>query len=251
MPVTTDKPAPYTPTATVIDIMNRCRDRGLPTPISLETLGRSGVPDSLGSRTLQALIALDLIDEKGGLTPTFENLRLAPEAEYKRRQEDWLKSAYADIFTIVDPSKDDETRVRDAFRSYQPVGQQGRMVSLFMGLCGNAGMLPEKSAPTTRSRTPSPKPSSNATATVFTPRQRTIAKRIVAERFKNAPRHHSVGDLPAPLAGLLAGLPAEGDTWTAAERDKFLTTFKAVLDFCFTVVTKKTGGDQDVTAAQN
>jgi hypothetical protein len=46
----------------------------------------------------------------------------------------------------------------------------------------------------------------------------------------------------------LAGLPAEGDSWTAAERDKFLTTFKAVLDFCFPVVAKKANDGQDLTA---
>src|ERR1700722_15479784 len=134
MPVTPDKPGPYSPAATVIDVMNRSRDRGLPLPINAENLVRIGVPDSLVTRVLSTLVALDLIDDSGAPTPTLENLQRAPEAEYKKRQEDWLKSAYADIFAIVDPTKDDETRVRDAFRSYNPVGQQSRMVSLFMGL---------------------------------------------------------------------------------------------------------------------
>jgi hypothetical protein len=252
MPVTADKPTPYSPAATILDVMARSRDRGLPTPVNVETLGRIGVPDSLSSRVLYTLVALDLIDENGAPTKTLEALRLAPEAEYKKRQEDWLRSAYADIFAIVDPSKDDETRVRDAFRGYNPVGQQARMVSLFLGLCANAGMIPEKAAPTTRPRAPSTRPApAAASETAFTPRQRTIAKRVVAERFKNAPRHSPRGptaDLPAPLAGLLAGLPAEGDSWTAGERDKFLTTFKAVLDFCFPVVTRKANDGQDVTA---
>lgn len=249
MPVTPDKPGPYSPAATIIDVMKRSRDRGLPVPVNAENLIRIGVPDSLVTRVLSTLVALDLIDESGAPTPTLDGLQRAPEAEYKKRQEDWLKSAYADIFGIVDP-KDDETRVRDAFRSYQPVGQQSRMVSLFLGLCANAGMIPDKVAQTTRTRAPSIKLSSVSTPSMFTPKQRTSAKRIVAERFKHAPRA-ATGDLPAPLAGLLFGLPAEGDSWTAAERDKFLTTFRAVLDFCFPVVSKKTGGDHEVTAAQN
>ena len=63
MPVTADKPAPYAPTASIIDVMTRNRERGLPTPVNAETLGRIGVPDSLSSRVLYALISLDLIDE--------------------------------------------------------------------------------------------------------------------------------------------------------------------------------------------
>ena len=251
MPVTADKPAPYAPAATIIDVLSRHRDRGLPIPLNAETLGRIGVPDSLNSRVLYALNSLDLIDASGQPTANLEGLRLAPESEYKKRQEDWLKSAYADIFAFIDPAKDDETRVRDAFRSYQPVGQQSRMVTLFLGLCTNAGMIPEKVTVATRARPPASRPPQAVSA--GTPKQSALAKRIVQDRSKNASRLSPRGasaDLPAPLAGLMAGLPAEGDGWTAAERDRFLTTFKAVLEFCFPVVTKKAGDDQDVTAAQ-
>jgi hypothetical protein len=251
MPVTAEKPGPYATAGSMLDLIGRYRSRGLPVPIDNDALARVGIAMSLIPRTLQSLHTLDLIDAKTGMpTATFDALRLAPEDEYKKRLEDWLKGAYADVFLIVDPAKDGEARIRDAFRTYQPIGQQERMVLLFQGLCTAAGLMtaPEK---TSRSA-PAPRSAPAAGATAFTPRQRTLAKRIVAERFKNGPRHPPRGpaaDLPAPLAGLLAGLPAEGDSWTAAERDKFLTTFKAVLDFCFPVETKKASGDQDATAA--
>jgi hypothetical protein len=36
------------------------------------------------------------------------------------------------------------------------------------------------------------------------------------------------------LVGLLASLPLDGDpNWTVERRRKFMTTFEAVLDFCF------------------
>ena len=54
---------------------------------------------------------------------------------------DWLKSAYSDVFAYVDLSKDDETQIRDAFRSYTPFGQQERMVMLFKELCIAAGLI--------------------------------------------------------------------------------------------------------------
>ena len=46
------------------------------------------------------------------------------------------------------------------------------------------------------------------------------------------------GSLPLPLAGLFAKLPAEGQAWTEKQRDKFVQTFEAVLDFCFPVVSE-------------
>lgn len=226
MAVTADKPTPYAPTRTILDLIERHRSRGLPAPVTAEVLARAGIPESLIPRTLQALPILDLIDESGNPTPTFESIRLAPEAEYKKRLEDWLKGAYADVFSFVDPTKDDETRIRDAFRGYQPVGQQARMVTLFQGLCAAAGLLPEKAAQTraqasTRSN---PRPVS--------PRvQRNIAslggKRVTAP---------TQSGLPAPLAGLLSSLPPEGRGWTEERRKKFLETFGTVLDFCFPVV---------------
>jgi hypothetical protein len=240
MPVTANKPAPYATAGAILDLINRYRSRGLPSPVDNEVLARAGVAQTLIPRTLQSLHTLDLVDPKTGMpTQTFEALRLAPEDEYKSRLGEWLKGVYADIFAFVDPSKDSEARIRDAFRNYQPIGQQERMVLLFEGLCAAAGLMPEKPA---RASAPSP---------VVTPRQRTIVKRIVADKFKNAPRHASA--IPAPLAGLMASLPAEGDVWTKSERAKFLTTFTAVLDFCFPVVesgarAEKENGGQETAA---
>lgn len=144
MPVTSDKPAPYAPSSSIVDLIERYRNRGLPSPVTADVLLRAGIPQSLVSRTLYALQVLDLIDEQGAPTKTFEGIRLAPEAEYKQRLSEWLQSAYADVLKFVDPAVDDEIKVRDAFRSYQPVGQQSRMISLFLGLLGAAGMSVEK-----------------------------------------------------------------------------------------------------------
>ena len=144
MAVTAEKSAPYAPASAIIALIERHRNRGLPAPVTSEVLGRAGISNSLIPRTLQALQVLDLIDEQGAPTETMEGLRLAPEAEYQKRLSEWLKGAYADVLSFVDPAQDDETAVRDAFRSYNPVGQQPRMVSLFLGLLATAGMADEK-----------------------------------------------------------------------------------------------------------
>ena len=235
MPVTADKSAPYAPAATIIDVMNRHRSRGLPIPLNTETLGRIGVPDSLNSRILYALTTLDLIEGNGLPTSTLEGLRLAPEAEFKKRQEEWLKSAYADIFAFVDLARDDETRIRDAFRSYQPVGQQSRMVTLFLGLCANAGMIPDKPSTPRSPGANRPQRAPAAAARTATPPRFTAANKAAGR----APARNSSGGLPPALAGLLESLPDASEGWTKEEREKFVTTFEAVLDFCIPVVSTK------------
>ena len=85
MPVTEDRPAPYAPPSAIIDFVSRYRHRNVPFPVTADVLARIGVSQSLIPRTLQALQTLDLINEIGNPTETLEGIRLAPEAEYKKR----------------------------------------------------------------------------------------------------------------------------------------------------------------------
>lgn len=230
MPVTENKSGPYAPSTAILEVLSRYRNRGLPTPVNADVLARISIPESLIPRTLQALQVLDLIDKDGAPTQTLEGLRLAPEAEYRDRMADWLRGAYAGVFAIVDPSKDDGTRIRDAFRGYQPVGQQDRMVSLFHGLCAAAGLAPEKPAKPAASRSaPSrPRPSPE-------PPRRAATKSVNIAQRQNVGSNAPTG-IPAPIAGLLASLPPQGEGWTSDRRDKFLAAFESLLDFCVPVV---------------
>lgn len=228
MAVTADRPAPYAPTSAILSLIERHRNKGLPPTLDSDVLARSGISGSLIPRTLQAMQTLDLVGEDGKLSPTLEALRLAPEAEFKARLAEWLNGAYADALRYVDPSVDDEIRIRDAFRSYSPVGQQGRMVTLFSGLFAAAGIAPERQRAAPRKPT---RPATNGAAT--------SARKAEPKAPK---RDSSTGDvrplqtgLPPALSGLLVSLPATGDSWTKAERDRFVATFGAVLDFCYPV----------------
>lgn len=229
MPVTLDKPAPYASPQSIIEIIERHRNRGLPSPVTAEVLGRAGIPDSLIPRTLQALQSLDLVDEAGNVTEIFESIRLAPEAEYQDRMLGWLNAAYADVLSYIDPANDDETKIRDAFRSYKPTGQQSRMVTLFVRLYAAAGLRAPKPVPVKAAV-----PRIRASASTKMPRaiQRVSASQVPPPQ---PPRVNAGGGLPAPIEGLLASLPPEGGGWTQERRDKFLATFQAVLDFCFPI----------------
>jgi hypothetical protein len=134
MAMRVDGPAGYAPTKTVVQILDRMRATGLPTPLTLDSLVRIGVSKSLAPRTLQTLRLLDLVDEQGSATEALEDLRRAPNAEFKSKLVALLKSVYSDVFAILEPSGASYEQVQDAFRGFTPAGQRDRMVTLFLGL---------------------------------------------------------------------------------------------------------------------
>ena len=221
MAVTEASPAPYTPASTILDLIDRFRNRGLSTPLTKDVLERAGVSKSLIARTIPALMTLELIDEEYNPTETLENLRRVPEPELQDHLAAWIKSVYADVLSFVEPT-DNETAIRDAFRGYKPVGQQTRMVSLFLGLCRAAGL---------RGDEPAPKPRPHARTRVGQRREPAPRKTTrKAAPAQSAPKLN----VPPALEGLLNSLPASGK-WSQIQRDKFLSTFEAVLDYSFEI----------------
>jgi hypothetical protein len=226
MPVSSEQSAPYAPASAILSIVDRQRTKGLPPIVDSEVLARAGISDSLNSRTLQALIVLDLLTEDFKPSETFERIRLAPQSEYQAALGDWLKSAYADVLQYVDPATDTEEKVRDAFRSYKPIGQQARMVTLFTSLFAAAGISSEK----TRQTTPRLKPTTQGK-----PRENVSGKKLAPKQLVVTPVEQHQSSLPPAIQGLLASLPKEGESWTSKRRDAFHTTFGAVIDFCFPI----------------
>jgi hypothetical protein len=235
MPIQTNGIAPYAPAAAILSVIDRARERGLPTPVTKDVLMRAGVSESLIPRTLQALQLLELINEDGTWTQNLETLRRAPEAELRATMAEIIRSVYADLFQYVDPAKDDATRIRDAFRSYTPHGQQDRMVSLFVGLCHRAGIIAADSPAKTVAREPR------------VVRRPTALKPANKSRASTVPPSGAQATLPAPLAGLLGTLPEDG--WTKHNRDRFIGAFTAMLDYCIPVRTEaELQGDKKVEA---
>jgi len=208
-----------------MEVINRFR-RGLNSTINAEVLGRIGITESLVPRTLQTLQVLELIDDKGTATTTLEGLRRAPEQEFPVRLTEWLNRVYADVLLYIDPATASKGAILDAFRSYNPVAQQPRMVSLFTGLYAAAGV---RKGETTE----------GTTVRVVAGRKAAVRRLLARPITPIAPTvslhtAHTTG-LPPAISGLLSNLPKSGHGWPKTRRDQFLATFGAVLDFCFPI----------------
>ena len=179
MPIQSGGQAPYAPAPTITTTLESARQRGFPSaPFSTDVLKKIGVSDALAPRALVTLKILELIDEDGRPTETFERLRKAPEPEYKQTVAEVIRTAYAEVFEYKDPN---DPNLRDAFRDYLPHGQQDRMVTLFTGLCQYAEII-EGPPPKARTRQ-----SSRGTATTRADRE---SKRSTPPKPpRNAPDH--------------------------------------------------------------
>jgi hypothetical protein len=222
--------APYAPPSTVIEVIERYRTRGLAEPFTIDVLMRAGVPESLASRTLQALRLLDLVDDSGASTESLRLLARATTDEYKARMAEVVRAAYADVFAFADPAADSVERLEDAFRSYHPRGQRSRAVSLFLGLCSYAGIIDEvpvrTSAPKVSSAPRAMKPRSAATRQPIKQQARDIIE---------TPQQTLAAALDPALAGVLKRLPVSADGWTRDQRSAFIHALTAVVDLLYPV----------------
>lgn len=242
MAVTPDKPGPYTAASTILQFLGLNRSRGLPPTVNAETLARAGVAESLIPRTLQALQTLDLISDNGSPTPTLDALRRAPEAEYKARMAEWLNAAYADVLQFIDPAEADEVAIRDAFRNYNPVGQQARMVSLFMALYAAAGVRAEKASP---QRAATPRSVAPRSAVL----RQVVSRAGARQQPDRKPSPPAPAGLPPTIAALLTDLPKSGSGWTQERRDKFIAIFESMLDYNYKIIEPGDEAEPDEEAA--
>lgn len=232
MPVRLDEPAPYAPPATILHLIEAFRERGLSTPFTPDVLSRVGVTESLVPRVMATLQSLDLIDERGNPSDGFVSLREAPQDEYQDALAAVVRGAYAEVFQFADPAADGVERLGDAFRKYKPAGQRRRMVTLFVGLCDAAGLIPDNApakpgAKTKRSRRGAYKKGDKNND------KQTASRGPSFSAAKARLRNEAEGLIPAAVTGMMRSLPSDGERMTEAQRDRFLDAFKSVMNYAY------------------
>ncbi|MBP6570258.1 MAG: DUF5343 domain-containing protein [Gemmatimonadales bacterium] len=216
--------------------MQGYRDRGLAKPFTPDVLVRAGVTDSLVPRVLNSLEAIGLIDEAGFPTPALDGLRRATTEEFPARLAEIVREAYSEVFAFTDPATDDAVRVADAFRAFTPPGQRGRMVTLFIGLCEAAGIVPvgaKKSVPARSGASPRPKATAAKIPKTGNPGPPSHHPSFRADKANL--RNTAEEVIHPAIGGMLASLPGAGTGWTQAQRDKWMRIFEGVLDFAIPI----------------
>lgn len=237
MPLTQNGQAPYTTAAAAIAAIEAFRDRGMGTPVTPDTLVRSGVPESIAARTVNSLKNLDLLNEAGEPTQQFTDLRLARGAEeYQARLQEWLNATYADVLQYVNPSEHPPDRVAEGFRTYEPAGQRRNMAALLIGLWRHAGNAVAEGSPAPRPTAPRrARPTTGSTSRGPARGSGGGTGRVTGEKV----------EVPPGLLGLIQQIPRGGASWTEAERDRFLKAFTATLDFIVRVDDNPPTPDED------
>jgi hypothetical protein len=223
--------APYAPVNNVLSVIRRVRERGLPDALSFGELQRIGIPAGNAARTLAALRFLGLVDEDGRRTTAFDRLGRAKSDEYNEVLAEIVHDAYKGVFSIVDPSQHSDIEIADAFRGLEPQAQRDRMITLFMGLCREAGIVAGGRAPEARPRR-HPRRQERHDRGQRQARQRKEPSPVEDEQDRPAGL-----DLRL-LSGLIQQLPKDGK-WTTSQRDRWLQAMAANVDLLVEVDDKK------------
>jgi hypothetical protein len=131
---------PYAPPANMQAFLHRLRRMNMPPGITRDLLKTIGISENIIPRLFATLRFLELITDKDEPTATLRGLAGSTEDEYRQLLEKTIRSAYADDFQSIDPSRDTQERVMNAFQRYTPRSQHSRQVMLFLGLCREAGI---------------------------------------------------------------------------------------------------------------
>ncbi|MGH2452622.1 MAG: DUF5343 domain-containing protein [bacterium] len=214
--------APYAPGATVLKIIRHFRNREVPDQLTPTMLMQLNVTENLVPRVLRALQFIGLIGDTFDTTADFKRIPTADDQQYQQLLQGLLRTAYREIFQLVDVENAPRESLVRAFLPYAPASQRGRMVILFTELAREAGMRISGTEEEPRMTAP----------------KIPIRKREPGRTPQGAGRQipqTGEGAVHPSLLVLFADLPANGHPWTKADRDRWMKALQAMIDYIYPV----------------
>jgi Family of unknown function (DUF5343) len=213
--------APYAAPENVLRVLARARKGGVG-KIDPDFLLQIGIGDGMVARTQRALEYLGFVTDDGTLTPLMTRYIEANDEDAQAVLLSAIRDAYAVVLRAVDPAADDRTKVTNAFRTMKPSGQWGRMVTLFLGLCGAAGI--EVVDPVTNRPAKGTPPKERVASTRRTPVRRTVQEILGTSSVTGI----KTPGLDPALGGIVAKL---GGIRSMEELERWWLAFKPTFEF--------------------
>lgn len=251
-----EETAPYAPPQNVLDVLQHVRKRSLPDMLTSKVLTSIGIPQGNTSRVLAAFRFLHLIEDDGERQDTFKRLARATDEEYPEQLAQIIREAYKTVFTYVDPAEDDVIRLNNVFRQhYSPQAQRSRMVTLFLALCREAGIVTGTnvdSRPRVRRTQSTSREASQRQSRGTRSAQPNDAQPVPPSstvQFSMGPSAsdgHGADDYYALCLETLRRLPSE-HRWTKKQRIRWLQAIAANVDLLVEVSDEHESPTQEVT----
>ncbi len=221
--------APYTSIGNMLILLEKIRKGWTPNQVDKGEMEHVGITAGNASRTISALEYLALINEDGKPTETWKAIATSTTNDYPKVLEGILRNAYPSIFELhPTPADATDIEIGNAFAKSEPLNQRARMVSLFRGLCQEAGLI--AGDPLTRERKPVSS-LSNKKASEKTNTDNSVNTEIAKSRFSPPDKINPSLKWYNDLETLLSRLPdPDNPKWTQAKKDSWLTALQSMLD---------------------
>lgn len=160
---------PYVAAGTLWEFFNKLKFVATPQHLDAKEIEEYGIPKHWSYHLLSALKFLNLVEKNGKTTPALQSLQMRGE-EFEHNLEEVVRNAYAELFSKVDPARDNRANIVNFFMKHYGTSPSGaeKATTLFLDLCGEAGI------PTLQEK-PSKIPKVKPTSTPSRPRVKTGA----------------------------------------------------------------------------